>query len=83
MTKVEELAQDLAVLGRAESLQVQHVILTKSLMHRMTNILRAVPGNAAELLEGSVAVFAEFLGSRRHKPSLPPPLLFHTPLLGG
>jgi len=51
MTKVEELAQDLAVLGRAESLQVQHVILTKSLMHRMTNILRAVPGNAAELLD--------------------------------
>ena len=54
MTKVEELAQDLAVLGRAESLQVQHVILTKSLMHRMTNILRAVPGNAAELLDASM-----------------------------
>ena len=51
--KVEELVRDLAVLGRVESLQVQHVILTKSLMHRMTNILRAVPGNAAELLDAS------------------------------
>ena len=49
--KVEELVQDLAVLGRVESLQVQHVILTKSLMHRMTNVLRAVPGNAPDLLD--------------------------------
>jgi hypothetical protein len=48
-TKVEELVQDCAVLGRVESLQAQHIILTKSLMHSLTNLLRAVPGNETEL----------------------------------
>ena len=44
---VKALAADLATLRRVPSLQAQHVILTKSLMHRVTNLLRAIPGNLA------------------------------------
>ena len=54
---VKALAADLATLRRVPSLQAQHVILTKSLMHRVTNLLRAIRGNllafkdAAELYD--------------------------------
>ena len=59
------LAADLATLRRVPSLQAQHVILTKSLMHRVTNLLRAIPGNslafkdAAELCDSELRKFAQ------------------------
>ena len=62
---VKALAEDLATLRRVPSLQAQHVILTKSLMHRVTNLLCAIPGNsltskdAAELYELELMKFAQ------------------------
>ena len=62
---VKALAADLATLRRVPSLQAQHVILTKSLMHRVTNLLRAIPGNslafkdAAELYDSELTKFAQ------------------------
>ena len=61
---VKALAADLATLRRVPSLQAQHVILTKSLMHRVTNLLRAIPGNslafkdAAELYDSELTTYS-------------------------
>ena len=62
------LAADLATLRRVPSLQARHVIMTKSLMHRVTNLLRAIRGNllafkdAAELYDSMEDFERPYLG---------------------
>lgn len=49
---VDEITRDVDVLGRVPSLQTQHLLATKSIVHRINHLLRNIPG-------GELSIFAE------------------------
>ena len=50
-TIVDEIARDFNVLGRVRNFQAQHIIASKSLVHRINHLLRNVPGGESTFHE--------------------------------
>jgi len=42
--RIDEVKRDIDILGRMRSLQVQHILATKSILHRINHLLRNIPG---------------------------------------
>lgn len=59
--RINEVKRDTEILGRMRSLQVQHIVATKSILHRINHLLRNIPGGELEHYGHLAAVYDDMV----------------------